>query len=341
MTDIETQVIEENRDLPLWARVGAELLGSFLVCFATYMIASFGSAIYGVNMAFVVIGTGLAYAVATLMLGKASGGQFNPAVTLAAMLTSKTGPIDGILYIVAQVLGGIAAGGLLRSLLPTSSQVTYKVWLGYAVNGFGHGSVSYSTLGNYGINFDIKLALIVEIIAGLVITGTAMQALDIKSTGKRSLAVGLAYALATAITFPITGAGLNPARSTGIAIFAQNLGLSQQPLQQLWVFWISPILAAAVIALTMIIMQLAARQQAVPMQLVEEDVVFAPENEDGEFAADEQQRQADGESETGAETTAATGKAADDDASEHEADAEVGHEQSKSQSDSNTGVKRD
>ena len=70
--------------------------------------------------------------------------------------------------------------------------------------------------------------------------------------------IGLAYGLGAAITYPITGAGLNPARSTGIAIFAQNIGLTQEPLQQLWVFWIAPVLAAAVVALVMISLQLIA-----------------------------------------------------------------------------------
>ena len=65
--------------------------------------------------------------------------------------------------------------------------------------------------------------------------------------------MGLAYGVGAAISYPVTGAALNPARATGIAIFAQNQGLSQEPLQQLWVFWICPILAAAIVSLVAIV----------------------------------------------------------------------------------------
>ena len=68
--------------------------------------------------------------------------------------------------------------------------------------------------------------------------------------------MGFAYGVGAAITYPVTGAALNPARATGIAIFAQNQGLSQEPLQQLWVFWICPILAAAVVALAAIVVSI-------------------------------------------------------------------------------------
>ena len=232
MTAVEaTSVTEEEQSKPLALRVGAELVGSFIICFAIYSICTLGSAIYGVNMAFIALLTGLVYAAATLIFGTISGAQFNPAVSVAAMLSGKTHVLDGVLYIIAQVLGGIGAGAAIRFLLPTSEQVTLKIWLTPVINGFDKNSVSYATLGNYGVSFSITLAIAVELVAGIIIVATALN------TTSES----------------VTGAALNPARATGIAIFTQNQGLSQEPLQQLWVFWICPILAAAIVSLVAIV----------------------------------------------------------------------------------------
>ena len=158
------------------------------------------------------------------------------------MLVSKTKILDGILYVIAQVIGAIAAGFAVVKLLPTSEQVAAKVWLTPAVNGFENGSVSYSLLTQYGITFSITLAIVVEVVASLIVVATAMSSLGDhgESSDRHVIAMGLAYGLATGPSAtPVTGAGLNPARSTGIALAAMNEGLTQNPLQQLWVFWIS------------------------------------------------------------------------------------------------------
>ena len=246
MTAVEaTSVTEEEQSKPLALRIGAELVGSFIICFAIYSICTLGSAIYGVNMAFIALLTGLVYAAATLIFGTISGAQFNPAVSVAAMLSGKTHVLDGVLYIIVQVLGGIGAGAAIRFLLPTSEQVTLKIWLTPVINGFDKNSVSYATLGNYGVSFSITLAIAVELVAGIIIFA--------KTNTSHAIAMGLAYGVGAAISYPVTGAALNPARATGIAIFAQNQGLSQEPLQQLWVFWICPILAAAIVSLVAIV----------------------------------------------------------------------------------------
>lgn len=170
MTAVEaTSITKEEQSKPLALRVGAELVGSFIICFAIYAICSLGSAVYGINMAFIALLTGIVYAAATVIFGSISGAQFNPAVSVAAMLTGKTHVLDGILYIIAQVLGGIGAGTAIRFLLPTSEQVTFKIWMTPTINGFDKNSVSYSTLGNYGVTFSITLAIAVEVIAGIVI----------------------------------------------------------------------------------------------------------------------------------------------------------------------------
>ncbi|ETY71576.1 MIP/aquaporin family protein [Bifidobacterium moukalabense] len=256
MTAVEaTPVTEESKKQPLALRVGAELVGSFFICFAIYTICTLDAIVSNLNMAFIALLTGAAYAVMILIFGRISGGQFNPAVSIAAMLTGKTRVLDGILYIIAQLLGGIGAGAAIRFLLPTSEQVPFKSWLSLAVNGFDKASISYSTLANLGLSFGITLAVVVELIAGLIIAATAMRGMGEhdESNTKYAVAMGLAYAVGTTITYPVTGAALNPARATGIAIFAQNQGLNEEPLQQLWVFWICPVLAAAVVALVIIV----------------------------------------------------------------------------------------
>lgn len=254
-TSVTESATKEEQNEPLPIRMGAELVGSFIVCFAIYTICSLGSAVYGINMAFIALLTGVVYATATIIFGKISGAQFNPAVSIAAMLTGKTPVLDGVLYIIAQVVGGIAAGASMRFLLPTSEQVTYKIWMTPTINGFDSNSISYSTLGNYGISLGITLAIIVELVAGIIIVSSAVRSTGShgESSMNHAAAMGLAYGIGTAITYPVTGAALNPVRATGIAIFAQGQGLNEEPLQQLWVFWICPILAAAVVSLVVII----------------------------------------------------------------------------------------
>ena len=276
MTAVEaTPITKEEQSKPLTLRVGAELVGSFIICFAIYAICSLGSAVYGINMAFIALLTGIVYAAVTVIFGSISGAQFNPAVSVAAMLTGKTHVLDGILYIIAQVLGRYLSnfmldcpltGAAIRFLLPTSEQVTFKIWMTPTVNGFDKNSVSYSTLGNYGVTLGITLAIAVEVVAGIIIVASALRTTDGHGESKtnHAVAMGLAYGIGTAITYPVTGAALNPARATGIAIFAQNQGLNEEPLQQLWVFWICPVLAAAVVALVVIVAGMIGTKKNVP-----------------------------------------------------------------------------
>lgn len=243
----------------LAARTLAELAGSFLICFAIYLICAFGTSIYNVNMAFIALGIGATYAVVTAILSGVSGGQFNPAVTVASMLESKTRVADGVLYIIAQVIGALGAGAALRFLLPTSDQISTKIWLTSTVNGFENGSVAYQSISSVGISFGVVLAIVVEVVAGLLISATAMRSTDKdgRPSADYATAMGAAYAIGAAITYPVTGAALNPARATGIAVFAQGQQLNAEPLGQLWVFWVCPVLAAAVVALITIVAQMA------------------------------------------------------------------------------------
>ena len=92
--------MEETKQQPLALRVCAELAGSFLLCFAIYAFSTWGSAVYGINIVFFALATGLAYAAVTAIFSRVSGGQLNPAITVASVLVSKTKILDGILYVI-------------------------------------------------------------------------------------------------------------------------------------------------------------------------------------------------------------------------------------------------
>lgn len=203
--DVLPETVEHESPLPL--RIGAELLGTFIVCFAVYVLCTFGSIVFSLNLAYIAIGTGLAYMAVTLFLGRISGGQFNPAITVAAMLTGKTKVLDGILYIIFQVLGSALAGLLIKSLLPVSSTITAKQWLTTAVNGFDKGSIAYTTLQQYGLNFSVSQAAAVEIVASLVIIAVAMTQYGSKNYAAY---MGIAYGFGTVVAFPVTAASSIP-----------------------------------------------------------------------------------------------------------------------------------
>ena len=266
---------------PLAVRVGAEFAGSFFVCFAIYMMYSISAILFGVNMPFYVLATALAYAAVTAMFSKISGGQINPAVTIASMLTNATAVLDGILYIIAQVLGATAAAAVLRFILPTNDTVTLKTWFSTAVNGFDSASPTYSILSSANINFGVTMAIVAELIAGLIIVGTALRTSGAHCHGAgshaRAWSIGAAYGVATTITYPITGAALNPARSTGIALLGMNADLTQNPVEQLWVFWICPVLAAAIVSLVVIVARMIASNATRPTNAVAVDTTQSVE----------------------------------------------------------------
>ncbi|RBP98060.1 glycerol transporter [Bifidobacterium aemilianum] len=239
-------------------RIGSELIGSFLIFFAIYCVGIMATPLSNINMAFIALSTGLAYGVVTYMFGRISGGHFNPAITVASMLGMKTKWLDGILYIIAQLLGALAAGGLMRLIIPTGQSLTAKMLLPYVVNGFNEISVSAGILKGAGASFDVKTAVIVEVVASILVIIAAMMTMNKKdsSNGIQAMVMGGAYALGTSFTYMITGSGMNPARSTGIAVAAMGLGLDVEPVKQLWVFWVCPILAAALVTIFIVIREM-------------------------------------------------------------------------------------
>lgn len=280
-------------------RVLAELVGTFMVCFVTYAVTTYVLTLTGNtnNILLVALTIAATYALATLLFARYSGAQFNPAVTLASLFIGRTHWLDALLYVIAQVVGAIAAGAAVIKFLPVSEQLKLSMWLsasGYSssVNGFGTASPSTVMLQGSGAEFSQTSAIIIELVITLLVVATViatMSPADGKSNGNRqAIASALAYGIATLIAFPITGASINPVRATGIALFAQGQSLAVEPLSQIWLFWVCALLAGAIVALCIIIVRVLAAQSNKPKKAKSPAVV---EQEDTDTSADDETAQ--------------------------------------------------
>ncbi|MBB2954816.1 aquaporin Z [Bifidobacterium commune] len=280
MSQLEVQPVEETSKTKTLAAIGSELIGSFLIFLTIYLVSSLSPSMYGASVLLIAIATGLVYAAMIAVFGQFSGGQFNPAVTLVAILTGRTTVLNGIFYIIMQLCGAIAAGSLVRFILPTSQTATAKMWLSAAVNGFDEGSVSATQLQSAGLSFGVLPAVIVEIAAAIIIIATAVYLMnrDDVSSVQSAASMGIAYTVGVILTYPITGSSLNPARSTGIAIAAQNIKLTVNPLHQLFIFWICPILTAAIVSIIVITCKNFGQKTPVEVVEVEENAEIKEED---------------------------------------------------------------
>ena len=210
----------------------AEFLGTFVLvlggCGAAVLTAAFpsvGIGILGVALAFGLTVLTMAYAV-----GHISGGHFNPAVSLG-LWAGKRFPAGELLpYIVTQVLGAVAAGGVLY--LIATGQTGVNVQTGrFAVNGYGQ----YSP-GNYSL----LAALITEVVLTFIFLIIILGSTDKRAPqGFAPIAIGLGLTMVHLVGIPVTNMSVNPARSTGPAIFVGGAALGQ-----LWLFWVAPIIGA-------------------------------------------------------------------------------------------------
>lgn len=210
-------------------RLAAEFLGTFWLvlggCGSAVLAAAFpelGIGFVGVALAFGLTVLTTAYAV-----GHISGGHFNPAVTLGLLAGGRIGCKEVAPYIVTQVLGAIAAAGVLY--LIASGKPGFDVSAGFATNGYGeHSPAGFSFLSVVVTEF-VLTAFFLLIILGVT---------DKKApAGFAPLAIGLALVLIHLISMPVSNTSVNPARSTGVAVFQGGWAVSQ-----LWVFWLVPLL---------------------------------------------------------------------------------------------------
>jgi aquaporin Z len=213
-------------------RLAAEFVGTFWLvlggCGSAVIAAAFpevGIGLVGVSLAFGLTVVTMAYAV-----GHISGAHFNPAVSVGLAIAGRLPGKDLFPYIVAQVLGGIAAGGVLFVI--ASGQAGFDVSAGFASNGYGEHSPG---------GYSLSAALVTEVVMTLMFLVVILGATDRRAPpGFAPLAIGLALALIHLISIPVTNTSVNPARSTGVAVYVGGWAVAQ-----LWLFWIAPIVGAA------------------------------------------------------------------------------------------------
>ncbi|RDD83732.1 aquaporin Z [Dyella tabacisoli] len=220
-------------------RFTAEFFGTFWLvfggCGSAVIAAGFptlGIGFVGVALAFGLTVVTMAYAV-----GHISGGHFNPAVTVGLCAGGRFPAKDVLPYIVAQVIGGIAAGGVLY--LIASGKAGFDASAGFASNGYGaHSPSAVNGVGGYSMHAAILIELVLTAFFLIVIHGATDKRAP---AGFAPLAIGLALTLIHLISIPVTNTSVNPARSTGVAIFQGSWAL-----EQLWLFWLIPLIGGVV-----------------------------------------------------------------------------------------------
>src|ERR1700746_3413111 len=216
-------------------RVVAEFFGTFWLvfggCGAAVLAAGFpnlGIGFLGVAFAFGLTVLTMAYAV-----GHISGGHFNPAVTIGLWSAGRCTTADGIVYIIAQLVGAIAAAAVLW--LIASSQPGW-VSGGFAANGYGDLSP-----GKYGLVGCFLTEVVMTFFFLFIIIGTTSKG---AASGFAGIPIGLGLTLIHLVSIPVTNTSVNPARSTGPALFAGG-----EYIGQLWLFWVAPIIGAVIAGL--------------------------------------------------------------------------------------------
>ena len=212
-------------------KYGAEFIGTFWLvlggCGSAVLAAAFpdvGIGLLGVSLAF-----GLTVMTMAFAIGHISGCHLNPAVSIGLYVGGRFEAKELAPYIIAQVLGGIAAGGVLY--LIASGKAGFDVTAGFASNGYGeHSPGGYSLLS----------ALVTEVVMTLMFLIIILGATDKRAPqGFAPIAIGLGLTLIHLISIPVTNTSVNPARSTGVALYVGGWAISQ-----LWLFWIAPIIGA-------------------------------------------------------------------------------------------------
>jgi aquaporin Z len=217
----------------MFAKLSAEFIGTFWLvlggCGSAVLAATFpevGIGLTGVSLAF-----GLTVLTGAYALGPISGGHFNPAVSIGLWAGGRFPAGQLLPYIVSQVAGAVAAAGVLFVIASGNSE--FNVAGGFASNGYGEHSP-----GNYTLTAALLTEVVMTFMFLIVILGATHKRAPVGFAG---LAIGLMLTLIHLISIPVTNTSVNPARSTGPAIFVGGWALAQ-----LWLFWLAPIAGAAV-----------------------------------------------------------------------------------------------
>jgi aquaporin Z len=218
--------------MPLNRRLAAEVFGTFWLvlggCGSAVLAAAFpgvGIGLHGVSLAFGLTVLTMAYAV-----GPISGCHLNPAITLGLAVGGRFAWKDLLPYWAAQVAGAVVAAGVL--FLIASGKPLWQAG-GFASNGYGVHSP-----GQYGLGSAFLTEVVMTFFFLFVILGATSRKAP---AGFAPIAIGLCLTLIHLVSIPVTNTSVNPARSTGVAFFADG----SWALGQLWLFWIAPLLGAA------------------------------------------------------------------------------------------------
>lgn len=214
-------------------KLAAEAFGTFWLVFGgcgsavlAAGVPDLGIGFLGVSFAFGLTVLTMAYAV-----GGISGGHFNPAVSLGLAVAGKFEWKDLIPYVIAQVIGGILAAAILYLIV--SGKSDFAGVGSFASNGYGEHSPG---------GFSMMSALIIEVVLTaffiIIILGATSK---LAPSGFAPIAIGLGLTLIHLISIPVTNTSVNPARSTAVALFADGWAI-----QQLWLFWLAPLVGAAI-----------------------------------------------------------------------------------------------
>jgi aquaporin Z len=210
-------------------KCAAELVGTFWLvlggCGSAVLAAAFpalGIGLLGVALAF-----GLTVLTMAFAIGHISGCHLNPAISVGLWAGGRFPGKDVIPYVIAQVIGGLVAGAVLYVI--ASGKAGFDVSAGFAANGYGAHSPGGYTLA---------AALVCEIVMTMMFLVVIMGSTDKRAPqGLAPIAIGLALTLIHLISIPVTNTSVNPARSTGVAVFVGGWAMAQ-----LWLFWVAPII---------------------------------------------------------------------------------------------------
>jgi aquaporin Z len=221
-------------------RVGAEFLGTFWLvfggCGSAILAAKFldqqnMNVNYGIGLVGVALAFGLTVLTMAYAIGHISGCHLNPAVSVGLVVGGRFKAADLVPYVIAQVLGGLAGASVLYVI--ASGKAGFSVSDGFAANGYAEHSPG---------GYSLAAGLLAEVVLTFMFLMIILGATDPRAPqGFAPLAIGLGLTLIHLVGIPVTNLSVNPARSTGPALFVGDWAL-----QQLWLFWVAPIVGAAV-----------------------------------------------------------------------------------------------
>lgn len=206
----------------------AEFLGTFWLVFGGCGSAVLAAAFPGLGIGFagVSLAFGLTVLTGAYAFGPVSGGHFNPAVSAGLAAAGRFSWGEFVPYVVAQVIGAVAAAAVLWVV--ASGKAGFDLSAGFASNGWGEHSP-----GGYGLASALVIEVVLTAVFLLIILGSTEARVP---AGFAPIAIGLALTLIHLISIPVTNTSVNPARSTGQALFVGGWAV-----QQLWLFWLAPI----------------------------------------------------------------------------------------------------